>query len=571
MTNSYSHSQSRKNGQRPSTIVIDGPVAAREGGGVGVSPTSNSSPGRQRRPSTIAIDGPVAAREGGGVGVSLTSNSSPGRQRQPSTIAIDGPVASGKSTLGDLLARRLGYLYFDTGVMYRAVAWAALDRGLDPEDDEAMTRLAQSVRIDVIPPTVDDGRQYTVYADGVDVTWAIRRPEVDLAVSPVSANPGVRAALTPQQRRIALAAGGVVMAGRDIGTVVLPDADLKIYLDAAPEERARRRHLEILGRGQEADYEEVLASLRRRDAYDSGREAAPLRPAEDAVVIDTTRMGIEQVLDALMALIENWSAEKETGEEVTGRCGEGEARRSNKVLPVSLSPRLSVSEGRKDMSNWRPILQPVLRFLIWLLLRVETEGMERMPRQGPLILMFNHIHLIDPVVLVAIVPRYAVAMGKVEIMSWPIIGPLVYRYPTIPVRRGELDMAAVRQSLAVLQGSQALIIAPEGTRSRTGRMQRAKHGMVFLAQEIDPWIQPVAVTGTTAFPAALKRLRRVPVRYRFGRPFRFRWPEGRPKREVMQQMTDEAMYELARLLPPEMRGVYSDLDAATTEWLRFEE
>lgn len=539
MINSYSHSQSRKNGPRPSTIAIDGPVAAREGGGVGVSPTSNSSPGRQR---------------------------------QPSTIAIDGPVASGKSTLGDLLARRLGYLYFDTGVMYRAVAWAALERGLDPEDDEAMTRLAQSVRIDVTPPTVDDGRQYTVYADGVDVTWAIRRPEVDLAVSPVSANPGVRAALTPQQRRIALAAGGVVMAGRDIGTVVLPDADLKVYLDAAPEERARRRHLEILGRGQEADYEEVLASLRRRDAYDSGREAAPLRPAEDAMVIDTTRMGIEQVLDALMALIENWSAEKETGEEgVTGRHGEGETGRSSKVPPVSLSPCLPASEWRKDMPNWRPMLQPVLRFLIWLLLRVETEGMERMPRQGPLILMFNHIHLIDPVVLVAIVPRYAVAMGKVEIMSWPIVGPLVYRYPTIPVRRGELDMAAVRQSLAVLRAGQALIIAPEGTRSRTGRIQRAKHGMVFLAQETDPWIQPVAVTGTTAFPAALKRLRRVPVRYRFGRPFRFRWPEGRPKREVMQQMTDEAMYELARLLPPEMRGVYGDLDAATTEWLRFEE
>ena len=223
------------------------------------------------------------------------------------------------------------------------------------------------------------------------------------------------------------------------------------------------------------------------------------------------------------------------------------------------------------MSNWRPVLQPVLRFLIRLLLRVETEGMERMPGEGPLILMFNHIHILDPVVLVAIVPRYAVAIGKAEILGWPIIGPLVHRYPTIPVRRGELDMAAVRQSLAVLKAGHALIIAPEGTRSRTGRLQRAKRGMVFLAQQCDPLILPVAVTGTTDFPAGLKRLRRVAVRYRFGRPFRFRWPEGKLRREVMQQMADEAMYELARLLPPEMRGVYSDLDAATTEWLRFEE
>ena len=224
------------------------------------------------------------------------------------------------------------------------------------------------------------------------------------------------------------------------------------------------------------------------------------------------------------------------------------------------------------MSNWRPILQPVLRFVIRLLLRVETEGMEQMPREGPLILMYNHIHLIDPVVLVAIVPRYAVAISKAEVMGWPIIGTLVHRYPSIPVRRGEMDMSAVRQSVAVLNAGHAFIITPEGTRSRIGKLQRAKSGMVFLAQRCgDSLVMPVAVTGTPDFPQGLKRLRRVPVHYRFGRPFRFHWPEGRLKRGVMQQMSDEAMYELARLLPPEMRGVYSDLEAATTEWLRFED
>ena len=171
----------------------------------------------------------------------------------PSTIAIDGPAASGKSTIGALLAEQLGYIYFDTGVMYRAVTWAALDRGIDIDDEAAVTALAERVRIDVLAPTVEDGRQYTVMCDGQDVTWAIRAPDVDRAVSPVSAYPGVRAAMTAQQRRIGLG-GRVVMVGRDIGTVVLPEADLKIYLDASVEERARRRLREIMSRGETAEF-----------------------------------------------------------------------------------------------------------------------------------------------------------------------------------------------------------------------------------------------------------------------------------------------------------------------------
>lgn len=221
---------------------------------------------------------------------------------KPARIAIDGPAASGKSTIGQLLAEKLGYLYFDTGVMYRAVTWAALVRGVPIEDEPAVTRLAETLRIDVIRPTVADGRQYTVLVDGEDVTWAIRTPQVDANVSPVSAYPGVRAALTAQQRRIG-AAGQVVMVGRDIGTVVMPDADLKIYLDATVEERARRRYREILARGETADYEAVLAGMQRRDRIDSSRATAPLCRAPDAVVLDTTRMGIQEVVRAIEGLI----------------------------------------------------------------------------------------------------------------------------------------------------------------------------------------------------------------------------------------------------------------------------
>jgi cytidylate kinase len=224
---------------------------------------------------------------------------------QPSTIAIDGPAASGKSTIGARLAERLGYLYFDTGVMYRAVTWAALDRGLDTADEARVTTLAHDLDIDVIHATVDDGRQYTVLADGQDVTWHIRRPEVDGAVSEVSAYPGVRQALTQQQRRVG-AKGHIVMVGRDIGTVVLPEADLKIYLDATAEERALRRYREILDRDEPVEYESILAGVRERDAYDSGREHAPLQAAAGAVIVDTTEMDIDQVTAHLLALVAAW-------------------------------------------------------------------------------------------------------------------------------------------------------------------------------------------------------------------------------------------------------------------------
>jgi CMP/dCMP kinase len=232
--------------------------------------------------------------------------------KRPSTIAIDGPAASGKSTVGGLLAERLGYVYLDTGVLYRAVTWAALARGIAIDDEPAVTALAHHLRIEVLLPTMEDGRQYSVLVDGKDVTWEIRHPEVDLGVSPVSAYAGVREALTHQQRQIG-SRGKIVMVGRDIGTVVLPDADLKIYLDATLEERAGRRYREIIARNGFADYEQVLASVRRRDEIDSGRELSPLQVAEDALVIDTTFLGVDEVLSQVMTLVEEWRPAAQLG------------------------------------------------------------------------------------------------------------------------------------------------------------------------------------------------------------------------------------------------------------------
>lgn len=224
------------------------------------------------------------------------------RSAAPPVIALDGPAASGKSTVGKAVADRLGYLYFDTGAMYRAVTWLALARGAAITDEAGVTALAEAADIDVLPAAEADGRQYTVLVDGQDVTWAIRGPAVVNSVSQVSAYPGVRAALVVQQRRLA-ARGRIVMVGRDIGTVVLPDAPLKFYLDASAEERARRRWLEEQSRGGQRTLEQVLAEVRSRDEIDSTRAVAPLRPAADAIIVDSTHMTIEQVVDALMAAI----------------------------------------------------------------------------------------------------------------------------------------------------------------------------------------------------------------------------------------------------------------------------
>ena len=220
----------------------------------------------------------------------------------PNIIAIDGPAASGKSTLALHLARELGYLYFDTGVMYRALTWVGLQRGIAMEDEKQLTRLAQNLEIDVRSPSVDDGRAYDVHVDGMDVTWDIRRQEVDANVSVVSAYAGVRAALSAQQRRIGLR-GRVVMVGRDIGTVVLPQADLKIFLDASAQERARRRYHELLRRNEQASYEAILQTMQRRDRIDSTRDVAPLRAADDAVILDSDHMDAMQVLEAARKLV----------------------------------------------------------------------------------------------------------------------------------------------------------------------------------------------------------------------------------------------------------------------------
>lgn len=220
----------------------------------------------------------------------------------PSIIAIDGPAASGKSTIGLRLANALGYLFFDTGVMYRAITWLALQHGIDVNDEAAVTTLAEEAQIDIAPASKSDGRACDVLLNGQDVTMEIHRRKVDANVSIVSTYRGVRQILSQQQRRIGQR-GKIVMVGRDIGTVVLPEADLKIYLDATAEERARRRYDEIMARGGKAKYDEILERVIERDRIDSTRDVAPLRIAEDAIVLDSDKLTADEVFEQVLALV----------------------------------------------------------------------------------------------------------------------------------------------------------------------------------------------------------------------------------------------------------------------------
>ncbi|HEX9257917.1 MAG TPA: (d)CMP kinase, partial [Acidimicrobiales bacterium] len=200
-----------------------------------------------------------------------------------------GPAGAGKSTIARVLARRLGLEYLDTGAQYRAITFAAMHRGIEPDDDEVVARLAREVDLEV--------SERGVFVDGVDATVEIRGPEVTRAVSVVAANADVRKEMRRRQREWAMARGGGVIEGRDIGSVVFPEAVLKLYLTASPETRAQRRHKEV----SDLKYEEVAASIAERDARDQGREHAPLREADGATVIDTTNRSVDEIVNEILA------------------------------------------------------------------------------------------------------------------------------------------------------------------------------------------------------------------------------------------------------------------------------
>jgi cytidylate kinase len=487
-------------------------------------------------------------------------------------VALDGPGSSGKSSVGAAAALELGYRFCDTGLLYRAATWLAVRRGIAAADAEGLVALVPEIEL----AHDGDGRLWRVLVDGADVTSNVHGEEVDGLVSAVSSVPQLRAALLARQRAIA-SDRRVIMAGRDIGTVVLPDADLKIFIDASVEERARRRAEERGIDPDGPDGQEILAALRRRDELDSTRAVAPLRAAADArhVISDGNRF--EDTVAAVVAIVRAAEAERGLTAEhepasAASAASPSTAPSASAELPAPARPshRVAPPHDQPIERHVTPLIRAVAlvaRLLTQAVTRVRFEGaIDQIPREGPVIFAANHISNADPVILGAwLVPRLGRRLhwlAKKEMFGWPIIGWMAAHGGMHPVDRSTADVEALRLARRILDEGHPLFVFPEGTRSPDGRLQEAKDGVSMLALRTGAPIVPIGIAGSDrVWPKGRKLPRpggRVTVMV--GRPIRLadELPDGGKGRTAKGAATRLLMTRIAELLPSRHRGVYGD-------------
>ena len=450
--------------------------------------------------------------------------------RLPTPVAIDGPASSGKSTVALELCARIGYLFFDTGILYRAVAAAALQRGVAVADESAVSALTRKLDISVLAPTVADGRTNTVLVDGADFTPLLRTAQVDASVSVVATYTQVRQHLTEQMRAVARQ-GPVVMVGRDIGTVVIPDAPLKIFLDASAAERARRRHAENVARAEPSDLAQILAGIHERDQRDRARATAPLQAAPDAHVLDSTNLTRGEVVAEMQRLLQAAASQP-----------------AQKHAPYSISTAARV---------FRAIAVPSVRIMYYILSRPHVHGLENVPAHGPYLITANHLSYYDPPCLLVMWPYLVEAVGASDMMTdGGFMSRMINGYSTLPVHREVIDAGLFRTALNVLKSGRALYIAPEGARNPAG-LGAGKPGAAYLALKANVPIVPVAITGTNRIFPELRSGRRQKVEMVIGAPYRLPVLPPAQRRAALPECTHMIMQRIAALLPPGLRGVYA--------------
>ena len=397
------------------------------------------------------------------------------------TIAIDGPGGAGKSSVAGNIAKQLNVLHLDTGAMYRAFALTALERGLDIADEAAMAALARRIRIAV---RFEGGAQHTL-VDGRDVTASIRTPEVSKGASDVAKLLPVRRLMVNLQQRIAKSQS-MVLDGRDIGTRVLPNATLKIYLTASSEVRARRRFEELTAKGIDVQYETILRDVIERDRQDTTREIDPLSVAPGAVTLDTSDMTQPEVEQAILTMLEAKHMQGGTA-----------AKAQQPREPLTLFYRLAMV---------------LSRIVFTLLVPVRYHGLENLSLEAPFILIGNHQSMIDPFLIGWKLRRWQIRyLGKKEIIRNPLTRSIYQNMLMIPVDRHNMDMQAVRACLKTLKEGHVLGIFPEGTRHKKTLMQEMESGIAMIALRGNVPILPAYVTPKPGF------FRRIDCYY--GKPF----------------------------------------------------
>lgn len=407
-------------------------------------------------------------------------------------VALDGPSGAGKSTIAKMAAARLGFVYVDTGAMYRTIAYYVIGKGISPDDSEAVKAALPEINIEL----KNEGTQQ-VFLNGENVSDLIRTPEISMGASKVSAVPEVRAFLLGLQKDIA-AKNDIIMDGRDIGTVVLPDAQVKIFLTASAEERANRRFKELQEKGDPSTYEEVLADINQRDYNDTHRDIAPLKQAEDAVLVDSSALTLEETAEEIVKVIT----------EKTGKKKERRVRELMPVRPITKTHRLT---------HIKMFLYTFLRFIVLglyhLFYDISFEGTENVPKDGGNVFASNHRSYQDPV-FIALHTRVPISyMAKEELFKHNIFFTgLIKFFGAFPVSRGKGDTAVIDTSIEKLEKGRNLVIFPEGTRSKDGKVGPGKTGVALVAAVAQTNIVPVGIV----FEGKLAFRKKVTVRY--GKP-----------------------------------------------------
>lgn len=391
-------------------------------------------------------------------------------------IAIDGPAGAGKSTIAKAVAKDLGIIYLDTGAMYRATAYLALQKGIDPKDEQKVSEMLEDLKMDVV---YKDGEQ-RIIVNGIDATPYLREHYMSKAASDISALPCVRYKMVDLQRDFA-SKNDVVLDGRDIGTFVLPNANCKFFLTASPEERAQRRMKDLEKKGEQVDYQTLLNDIIQRDYNDSHREVAPLKQADDADFVDTTQMSIDDVVAHVKEVVHIKTKNANPTEQ--------NVEKTSTIIPSSEMDKKTLAriktyyKPEKSFAFYR-FLRVILRPIQMLVWPTKVIGAENAKKVKGALFTCNHYSKMDSMIpYFVLFKKEAHALAKYELFTNPVAGWFLHKMGAIPVRRGEADIESAKQVLRVLKDGKQLLIFPEGTRNKEGtqRMAEFKTGTARFA------------------------------------------------------------------------------------------